>query len=199
MKKRQNKAALELSIGTMVIIVLAVTMLILGLVLIRNIYGIATESINDLGEKTQDAIAEMFTDDSADVIIKLGTENTAKIRPNDETFGIGIAARTFDGSLSDRDRLSYRLTLEQATGNNCVSSDFLGLDQTKALFVTLLDTNLKFDAYDDDKSFARIILKVPKGTPVCSQKVLIDVVDTQTGRPAGGNFFIIEILRSGLF
>ena len=35
---RKKKAAIELSVGTIVVIVLAMSMLILGLVLIRNIF-----------------------------------------------------------------------------------------------------------------------------------------------------------------
>jgi len=197
MKRRGKKAALELSIGTMVIIVLAVTMLILGLVLVRNIFGIATDSITDLGDKTKDAIAALFTDESTDVMVKLGTENTAKIRPSSETFGIAIAARTTDGTATDRERLEYTLTLSPTTGSDCVA--VYGEAQTRSLFITQLDTPLNFDAYDDDKAFALVEVLIPEGTPRCTQKVLIDVVDTQTGNPVGGNFFKFEVLRSGLF
>ena len=85
---RRKEGALEMSIGTIVVIVIAMAMLILGLVLVRTIFTGATESIGTLGDKVQDEIAGLFADEGPDVVVKLGTGQTAKIKPGSDTFGI---------------------------------------------------------------------------------------------------------------
>ena len=48
-----KKAAMELSIGTIVIIVLAMSMLILGLVLIKTIFSGAKYNIDTMNDKVR--------------------------------------------------------------------------------------------------------------------------------------------------
>ena len=59
-KIKNKKAAIELSIGTVVIIVLAMSMLILGLVLIRNIFTGATESVDQINDNVRSEIIKLF-------------------------------------------------------------------------------------------------------------------------------------------
>jgi len=194
---KSRKAAIELSIGTIVIIVLAMTMLILGLVLVRTIFVTSTESVNDLDQKIKNEISALFTDIGDDVLIKLGADKTAKIKPSTDSFGIAIGARTLDGSQTDRERLKYKLTLEEANGKNCMS--ILGQKNTANLFTTSLNKQLSFDSFQGANAFARVQLVIPKGTAVCTQKVFVDVTDTKDNSMVGGNFFIIEVIKTGFF
>ena len=199
-RKINNKGALELSVGTIVVIVIAITMLILGLVLVRTIFRGSTESIDVLNEGVQDEIASLFAGEGLDVVVKLGEGQTVRIKPDDKTFGVGVGARTPDGSaVGGRSRLQYKLSLDSPTGSNCASK--LGLAQTERLFVTPLNSFRGFDAFDGANAFSLVEIKVPKGTAVCSQKVFIDVRDTQSASTEafGGNFFIVEIVKAGLF
>ena len=190
-----------MSIGTIVVIVIAMAMLILGLVLVRTIFTGATESIDTLGDKVQDEIAGLFANEGPDVVVKLGTGQTAKIKPGSDTFGIAVGARTPDGTnVGSRTRLQYKLTLDPPNGNNCASK--LGdLRRVEDLFRTPLNTFNGFDQFDGSTAFALVEIKVPKGTAICSQKVFIDVRDTQVSsvESFGGNFFRIEILKEGFF
>ena len=77
---KSKKAAIELSIGTIVVIVIAMTMLVLGLILVKNIFSGATESVDSLNEKVMGEISKLFTDESANVVVKLGSDQTAKIK-----------------------------------------------------------------------------------------------------------------------
>lgn len=193
----QKKAAIELSISTIVIIVLAMTMLILGLVLVRTIFTTSTASVDTLSDKVQNEISGLFTDEGADVVVKLGADQTAKVMPDTANFGVAIGARTLDGSATNRDRLKYTLKLEEATGKNCMS--VLGNTKTEALLTTAINKPLSFDKFQGANAFARVQISVPKGTAMCTQKVFIDVVDTQDNSNIGGNFFIIEVTKAGFF
>jgi hypothetical protein len=193
-----KKAALELSIGTIVIIVLAMTMLILGLVLVRGIFRGATESVDELNSKTQKEIRSLFSDEGTDIVVKLGSDKTANIKQGTENFAIGLGARTPDGSKIDsRDRLQYKLELDDRGENNCLEK--LGRRATEALFKTTLDSFIPFDEFDGSNAYALIELTVPKGTASCSQKVFIDVKDSEDNNQFGGSFFKINIIKRGFF
>jgi len=197
LRKINKRAAIELSIGTIVIVVLAMSMLILGLVLVKNIFGGATASVNILDTKVQNEINKLFSDEGADVVVKLGSDQTVKIKPGSGTISIGIGARTPDGSSTDRDRLKYKISLGQSTGSDCLAK--LKKENTENLFVTPLGQKRSFDAYQGANSFASIQINVPKGTQTCTQTVLVDVVDTKTNQDVGGNYFILEVMKEGLF
>lgn len=198
---KSKKAAIELSIGTMVIIVLAMSMLILGLVLIKNIFVGSTETVNELNEKVRSAVSSLFSDEGADVVVKLGSDHTARIKAGTDSFGIAIGARTPDGSSTTRERMKYTLTLDTLTQKSCYKT--ISPAGTEALFITSLKTPLPFDEADKSNVFARIILTIPKGTPVCTQKVYVDVKDTAPASASnpnvGSTFFVIEVQKAGIF
>lgn len=193
----QKRGALELSIGTVVVLVLGMSMLILGLVLVRSIFQGGTESIDTLNDKIRSEIASLFTNEAQDVVVKLGPDHTAKVKPDNEPFRLAIAARTSDGSAIDRGRLQYVLTLDEASANNCVK--ILGATRTKALFTTTVDKPQPFNEYSGSNAFTLIEVKVPKGTSACTQKVLVDVKDTSTNQNVGGNFFILQVEKESFF
>jgi hypothetical protein len=57
-----KKGAIELSIGTIVIIVLAMAMLILGLVLVRSIFSGSTTAVNSINTGVLNEIQKVFAD-----------------------------------------------------------------------------------------------------------------------------------------
>ena len=194
---KDKKAAIELSVSTIVVIVLAMSMLILGTVLIRAIFTGATESVNILNEKVRGEITQLFAEKSSNVVVLLGADRTAKIKAGTGSFGIGIGATTSDGDPTDRTRLKYTLTIEQSlSGKDCVGE--WGLDKTKKLILNPLDVPNDFDEFQGSDAYAVVSLDIPEGTRLCSQKVLIDVKDTVTGADSG-SFFIFEVTQSGFF
>lgn len=199
-KISNKKAAIELSIGTIVIIVIAMSMLILGLVLVRQIFTGATESVDILDDKVQNEIKNLFNDENQDVIIKLGSDKTVKIKPGSDTILVGVGARHPEGErLESPSSLRYTLNLDSvSTSENCLRK--LGESRTRDLFVTSLGIPIPFDEIDGPNAFAGVEIKIPKGTTVCSQKVLVEVRDSiNSNELVGQRFFKIEVLKEGLF
>ena len=195
----KNKVgAIELSISTVVIIVIGMSMLVLGLVLVRTIFTSATDSIDTLDQGVRDEIAGLFAKENQDIVVKLGEGKTARIKPSEDIFRVGFGARTPDGSATgSRTRLQYKLTLETPTGSNCAS--ILGQRQAEDLLLTPLNSFRQFDEFQGSSAFALIEIKTPKGTATCTQKVFIDVKDTESGQVYAGSFFKMDILKEGLF
>jgi hypothetical protein len=193
-----KKGAIELSITTVIIIVIGVTLLILGLVLVRNIFSGATKTVDVLNDKTLATMAQLFTDETDNVIIKLGSDGTVSIAPGDST-NVVVMARTPDGEQVTSSRLKYTLTLDPANGNNCMTEGKLGAVRTKRIFVTPLDVPQSFDKASGSIAGASVELSVIKGTPICSQKVKVVVTDTTSNTEIGYNTFIVKIVQSGWF
>jgi hypothetical protein len=89
-KIETKKAAIELSIGTIVIVVLAMTMLILGIVLVRSIFTGAKYNVDQMNDKVRDEINKLFTEDKKLVVYL--PNRKAEIEQGDE-FGVAFAVQ----------------------------------------------------------------------------------------------------------
>lgn len=205
--KMNKKGAIELSIGTVVIIVLAMTMLILGLVLVRNIFTGATENVDTLNDKVKGEIVNLFSDSGSSIAVKLGGDRTAKIKAGTD-LGIGLGAQPKQGGLAKD--LKYQLTISSTTPpspTECITKlggqqGFISLFEQPSLF----SSQTLFDEWEGSSAFSIIRINVPDGTPICSQKVQVDVYDAVPGRSStdpnynvGRSFFIIQIEKKGFF
>ncbi|MAH47539.1 hypothetical protein CMI37_17090 [Candidatus Pacearchaeota archaeon] len=83
-----KRGAIELSIGTIVIIVLAMSMLILGLVLIRSIFSGAKYNVDEMNDKVKDEISKLFVEDKKAVVYL--PNRLAEIEQG-EQWGVGFA------------------------------------------------------------------------------------------------------------
>lgn len=86
-KKKNKRAALELSIGTIVILVLAMSMLILGLILIRTIFTGAKYNVETMNKKVEAEINKLFVEDQRAVLYL--PNRIAEVKQGEE-FGLGF-------------------------------------------------------------------------------------------------------------
>lgn len=193
-KISKKKAAIELSMGTIVVLVLAMSMLILGLVLVRSIFRTATNSVNELDQKVRTEITNLFVDETNKVIVKLGSDRTARITAGTVNFGIAIGAKTLSGGPATKE-LKYKLTVDDSARENCYK--ILGRNGVKKLFKQNLDTYAEFDGFEGDTAYAIVQITVLEGTALCQQKIYVDVKDGD--QQIGRTFFIIDIVRKGFF
>ena len=84
MKKR---GALELSIGTIVIIVLAMTMLILGMVLVRSIMCGAVGLTGEINKNVKGEIDRLFQSTGGEVVCVGGGEEAVTLIPGKVNIG----------------------------------------------------------------------------------------------------------------
>src|SRR3989344_6817031 len=189
MVRRNKEGALELSIGTIVVIVIGMSMLILGLVLVRTIFSGSTKSINDLNEQVQNEILDLFDDDQGNLVIKLGSADTAKVKPG-QRFNVAIGAQHPDGATISRDTLLYQITLDDNSDTNCLR--IMGKERAEKMFVTKVNNWNEFDRYSGSNAFALIEIDVAKGTPRCTQKVNVDMKLKDSAQATDGDVFILE-------
>ena len=196
MKKINNKvmmnkkAAIELSIGTIVVIVLAMSMLILGLVLVRNIFTGATDNVRELNDKVKDEIRGLFQKEEQRVIIRL-TEDTANIKQGDE-FGIAFGVKNILSGTTATEKFSYQVELDDPDiRQNCRVSEQEAL---KWVRLGRGDMNIPPGQIE----FDRVVFEVPEDAPLCLTKYRI-LVKTSDGAVYKNPFFLVKIKSGGLF
>jgi len=110
-----KKAAIEMSIGTIVVIVLAMSMLILGLVLVRTIFTGTTQNVAQIDEKVKAEIAKVFAEDSLKTIVIYPSTKSITLKQGDNGNGFAFSLRNIDTSSSKT--LSYHVIAgEESTG-----------------------------------------------------------------------------------
>ena len=192
----QKRGALELSIGTIVVIVIGMSMLILGLVLVRTIFTGSTESVKTLNEGVMNEIVNLFDDEGGNLAIKLGSENVARVKPGNR-FNVAIGAQHPSGApVTGHDTLQYRLELDTDSAGNCLQK--LGQRKTEELFVTPINNWNDFDRFGGSNSFALIEIDIPRGTERCTQKINVDAKVNGEPAPYAGDFFLLEVLKEGI-
>ena len=189
---RNKDGALELSIGTIVVIVIGMSMLILGLVLVRTIFTGSTEAVDVLNEKVQGEIVSLFAAEGSDVVIKLGSDRVVKVKKGEYT-NVGIGARKADGStITSRQDLTYKVSYDD---DNYEGS----CNNPRNMFVKDPNVMRYFDSANPNAVFAAIQIKIPDTEKVCTLKTYVEVRERDDDTYVGTEYFIIEVIKSGIF
>ena len=202
-----KKAAIEMSMSTIITIVFAVVFLILGLTFIRNIYGFATSTTDSIDEKMKTQLSSLFADEDQPIFIK-PEDGQLKVRAGTTNFGFIIGARTKTGNdVTKRSDIQYRLVLDKTS--QCMTVNKIAESRIKSWFVSSKvasgESDLTYNSVSDykfDQGFVRVQIDLPSGTQTCSQLVYYDFIDksdnSSVGLPIGGGSFNIEVLRKSL-
>src|SRR3989344_4731561 len=92
-----RKAAIEMSVGTIVVIVLAMTMLILGLTLVRTIFSGAITSVEQVDQAVKGKINELFSEDKTKKVVIYPETRLIQIeKGNDKELGFAFSIRNID-------------------------------------------------------------------------------------------------------
>lgn len=84
-----------MSVGTIVTIVLLITVLILGLVLVRTIFSGSIENINSIDQAVKNEINKLFSEDSSRTIVVYPPTRSISIKEG-EQGGFGFSIRNLE-------------------------------------------------------------------------------------------------------
>lgn len=95
--KKNKKAQMQMSVGTIVTIVLLMTVLILGLVLVRTIFTGAIENINSIDQSVKNEINKLFSeDDSRKIVVYPPTRYITIKKGDDKNPGFAFSIRNVE-------------------------------------------------------------------------------------------------------
>ena len=155
-----KSGAIELSIGTIVVIVLSMSMLILGLVLVKNIFSGATNIVDMTNDQLMDQVSKLFGDDKKLVVYPNSREVFVK---SGEASGFGIGIKNLlTGSSSET--IEFRYAIKVAETGNCPVSE----EKLLELIVTGRELSPTKIAPGGDPIVRKVKLDVPEGFPLCS-------------------------------
>lgn len=190
---KNKTGAIELSISTVVIIVLAMSMLILGLVLIRGIFSGATDNVKEINDKVKDEIRGLFQDESQRVILRL-TEDTATIKQGDE-FGIAFGIKNIKTGVTEATTFQYSVELDDVNiKQSC------GVTEQQALSWVRFGSGT-MSIPPGQIEYDRIVILIPEDAPLCTTKYRIRIWE-QGDSPQNAYAnppFIVKIAASGIF
>jgi len=97
-----RKAQMQMSIGTIVTIVLLMTVLILGLVLVRTIFGGAIDNVNDIDQAVKSEITKLFSEDDSRKVVVYPSTRLVKIKKGDESLpGFAFSIRNVETTTGE--------------------------------------------------------------------------------------------------
>ncbi len=183
--KRGNRAALELSIGTIVIIVIAMTMLILGIILVKNIFSGAQYNVLNINNKIRDEIGKLFVEGKKTVIYL--PNSLAEIKVNDD-WGVAFAIKNVGQSTTgSENQFHYEVKLsDNQAEQKCKISEAAINDWIQ----TGKEDTVMISPGGTYYGIARIYIS--EGTELCTVRFHLDV--EKDGQAYYTDFFDVKVV-----
>ena len=148
-----------MSVGTIVTIVLLVTVLVLGLVLVRTIFSSGTDAVENIDAAIQDEISKLFADENKNLIIYPSSRQFT-LKRGDDPKGFAFSVRNND---VEEARFSYIVRADDVskcgTGFNVADAEDLMIASSGSFS---LGPGNKLD-------LARLVkFSIPESTPPCT-------------------------------
>lgn len=162
-----NRGAIELSIGTIVIIVLAMSMLILGLILVQSIFEGAKYNVDSMNDKVKDEIGKLFVENKKTVVYL--PNQIAEIKQG-EDWGVAFAIRNIQSGTADSGRFSYQVVVSDP---NVQKNCGVGIRDIENWITTGQADNM--DIAPGDTYYGIVRLNIPEGAPLCTVRFHLEV------------------------
>jgi hypothetical protein len=157
-----RKGAIELSMTTVVIIVLSMTMLILGLVLVRTIFQGAQYNVENINDKVRGEINKLFTEEAQKIVVYLPAEG-AKIKQG-ESYAIQVAIKNIEATPQT---WTFKTSVAEMGGCPATTNPMTWISLGKSLTMP--------QATSGETKYQTVKFIPPLTAPLCSVRFNIDV------------------------
>jgi hypothetical protein len=170
---KSKKAAMEMTVGTIVTIVLLMTALVLGLILTYNIFKSAKGAIDLTDQQLMDQIGKAFGSDTSKLAIYPQTATLDIKQEAQEAMGLGI--RNLLEGVSGTQKFSYGVVV--ADKSTCGNEDVLSW-----IYLGKTESNIPISV--GSTYTTKISFKIPSSSPLCTVRYRVDVTTDkgQTGK-----------------
>lgn len=186
----KKKGALELSIGTIVVLVIAMAMLIMGLVLVRTIFSGGTDAINKINDEVMNGIDEMFADSDDKIVIY---PSTRKVKIEQRTQGEGFAFSVRNVDLEEKDFI-YSVGVDP--GFNIADKCKINAEEANGwLDIDSGSFTLGRSSKMEKAEVPLITFNLPDNAPVCTIPYKVQINYADGGHYASGGVNLIVKAR----
>lgn len=182
-----KKAGFEMSMNTIVILVIAVAMLMLGIYFISRIRTTVSESLDVMDTQVKDQLTKAFASGEAGKTIAI-LQKTVKIKPGTKSFSVPVA---FDSPTGRYTNLSYMV--------NVTSYGDCDVNEVKSWFTfpKVGSKETDFTWTEAANAYLNIILDVPSDAPKCNKMIRVTCFVDNIQKSYDS--FTIEITGGGMF
>ena len=174
---------MELSMSTIVIVVLAMSMLILGIILVKNIFSGTSDNISTINDDVKDQINQLFAEDSR-IAVYLSNQ-IAEIEQN-EDWGVAFAIKNLQAGTADAGEFTYEVSVSDPdVEQNCG----IGESTAQSWIKTGRTDTVTIAPGETYYGIARFL--IPENSPLCTVRFHIDV--TLDGKAYASDFFDVEV------
>jgi hypothetical protein len=164
---KNKKAAMEMSVGTIVTIVLLMAVLVLGLVLTRTIFKGSEQNINSIDEGVKNQINELFSkDDLKKIVLYPGT--SISIKKGGDESGFAFSIRNIETAAAV---FSYKITADSiergCSLSNSVAESYISLGSS--------GSGIQIPAGNKLENPIFVKFRIPEDAPPCEIRYKINV------------------------
>jgi len=157
-----------MSVGTIVTIVLLVTLLILGIVLVKNIFSSATNVVDLTDQQLRNEINKLFSEDSK---VSIYPQTRLVEIKQEQIGGIGLGIKNLlVGSTANKD-FSYTVSVSDADLEEKCGID----EETAEDWIVTGRTESGIPIPPGDFSTQVVRFEIPLGAPLCTIRYRINV------------------------
>ncbi len=183
--RTNKKAALELSIGTLVILVIGMAMLILGLVLVRTIFTGAKYNVDQINKNVESEINKLFDEEGGREVVIYLPNQEAEIKKGD-SYGVAFGVKNTIRGESEASTFTYEFK------STSVQQGCSGLDTARAdQYLILGKTGSVSLLPGSEPYFSTVKILAPDTAPLC--EIRYELVVQRNGLPYSSVPFTIII------
>jgi hypothetical protein len=183
MKMKNKKAAMEMSVGTIVTIVLLMSVLVLGIFLVQKVFSSGTNAIDQIDQQVQNEINKLFAEEGKTLAI-FPTSKQLTIKQGDSK---GFAFSLFNKNVGGR---QYSWTIEALDSFDFPGRCGSGMTKEKAdnfLIINVGEISLPGSTQMDSPEL--ILYDIPENAPFCTIPYKL-TINPNEGDPFGTTVFI---------
>ncbi len=161
----KKKGAMEMSVGTIVTIVLLMAVLVLGLVMVRTIFSSSKDNIDQVDKKVKDQISKLFSEDDQKKVIIYPSSYIELEKGKSAGFGLSIRNNEVNSG-------TFSYTVEAAEGEfDCMTAS--AANELISLGRVGSGINLLPGTLMDDPVYVRF--DIPDNAPPCQIRYNLNV------------------------
>jgi len=174
-KAFNKKAAMELSMSTIVILVLAMSMLILGLVLVKSIFTGAKYNVDTMNTKVQNEINKLFVEDEKMVIYLANKKLDIK---QGEDWGVAFAIKNLIPNVMGSNKFKYEVEVNMDSVELKNSCGGLSIKEAESYIKAGKSSSMSLNPGETGYDIIRF--SIPEGAPLCFIRYSISAKDPIT-------------------
>ncbi len=181
MRLNSKRAAMEMSTGTMVTIVLLMVVLVLGIFFIQKIFSAGTNAIDTIDTQVQSEMQKLFGSDDAKRVVMFPTSQRLKIKQGSIDEGFAFSLKNLDSETA-----SFTYTVTATDTSHCPASITPEVATNYLIGGSGDITNLR-----SGDTFDRLVTFIfSEATPLCTMEYELDVRREDGSSYENINFFV---------